>query len=62
MQNDSTNAAHALQESLKTLTERLKSVSSPYTMDVSQVGQTADAISKVSQALLHVQQLQRSYR
>ena len=49
----------ALGNSLQSLTDRLQVVSSPGTFDATLIGQTADAISKVSQALLSVKQLQR---
>lgn len=49
----------ALGNSLQSLTDRLQVVSSPGTFDATLIGQMADAISKVSQALLSVKQLQR---
>ena len=52
-------AEMTLQVTLQCLTERLQYFSSPTSMDVSLVGQIADAITKVSQALLSVKQLQR---
>ncbi|GJE84707.1 hypothetical protein PsYK624_007830 [Phanerochaete sordida] len=62
LEQDIATSADSLQQSLRALSERLKTVSSPYGMDVALIGQTADAMSKVAQALLQLQQLQHSYR
>ena len=51
------STAATLERSLRSLTERLNLFSSGGNVDAVMIGQTADAISKVSQALIHVKQL-----
>ncbi|KAH8106186.1 hypothetical protein BXZ70DRAFT_918515 [Cristinia sonorae] len=49
----------ALESTMQSLTERLQSLSSAISLDVVLIGQTAEAISKVSHAILSVRELQR---
>lgn len=49
--------AVALERSMRALTEKLGLFTSGPNVDAVMIGQTADAISKVSQALTHVKQL-----
>lgn len=62
LEQDIASSADALQQSLRVLSERLKILSNPYSIDVALIGQTADAMSKVAQALLQLKELQQSYR
>lgn len=55
---DSTTAA--LEQSLRSLTQRLGFFSNGNNVDVTSIGQAADAIGKVAQALMHVKQLRWS--
>lgn len=57
---DIINAADSLQQSLRALTDRLKYLSTSQGIDVVLIGQTADAIAKVSQALILVRQLEQN--
>lgn len=54
------HSATALESSLAALTDKLTSLSKGPVVDAVYIGQTADAMSKVSQALTHVKQLQWS--
>ena len=47
---------------MRSLTQKLNFYSSGNNVDSLMIGQTADAISKVSQALMHVKQLRWSER
>lgn len=49
--------AATLERSMRALTEKLGFFTSGPNVDAVMIGQTADAISKVSQALTHVKQL-----
>ncbi|KAF8165424.1 hypothetical protein B0H34DRAFT_793815 [Crassisporium funariophilum] len=53
-------SSKSLQASLKALSKRLSSLSSQSALDPASIGAAADAISKVTQALANVRQLQRS--
>ena len=57
---DLDDTATALEQSLRSLTQKLSFFSSGSNLDPTVIGQTADAISKVSQALMHVKQLRWS--
>ncbi|KAG6837559.1 hypothetical protein H0H93_007740 [Arthromyces matolae] len=55
------DSASALQSTLYVLSSRLKLISDPnVAIDLASIGSTADTISKVTQALTHVRQLQWS--
>lgn len=60
LSHDVANAADALQFSLRRLTDRLTSASSGGVMDVDMIAHTAEAISKVLQALVQVQHIQKT--
>ncbi|KAI0698929.1 hypothetical protein BC835DRAFT_1268613 [Cytidiella melzeri] len=56
------SAAETLEQTLQTLTERIHFLSASEVFDAVMIGQTADAISKVSHALMTVKELGRSER
>lgn len=51
------DSADALELSLRALTEKLRFLTQGSNIDATYIGQTADAISRVSQALMQVKQL-----
>jgi len=53
-------SSNALQSTLRTLSARLTALSATQAPDTTSIGSTADAINKVTQALIHVRQLQWS--
>jgi len=53
-------SSKALQSALRILSLRLTALSATQTPDTVSIGSAADAINKVTQALIHIRQLQRS--